>query len=209
MVDRRGGVCYTGLVFKITDDWGTGFYMGTGQVADRYAKAWLATAEGKGALAAVSADCDALLSMIRQSPDFSAFLRSPLLSVSVQEDAIAKIASKAKFNDVTVAFLRRLARNRRLAALSSILDSARAALDASSGLSRAQVTSASVLDEGKISDIRAQLKKKLGRDVSIETRVDPSLIGGLVVRVGSMMIDDSVKTRLDRMARRLTGQSAA
>lgn len=183
--------------------------MAAGQVARRYAKAWLDAAREKKALEAVATDCQSLLSMVKNSPEFAAFLSSPLISKADQTKAVAAISKQAKFNEATASLLAVLADNRRLPALVSVLEAAKAMFDAASGTTKAQVTSATVLDEGKVADIRAQLKKKMGVDVAVETKVDPSIIGGLIVRVGSTMIDDSVKTKLDRMARRLTGRSAA
>jgi F-type H+-transporting ATPase subunit delta len=183
--------------------------MGVGQVAQRYAKGWLAAAHDKKAVEAVSADCTSLLSMIQNSADFSAFLASPLIQKSDQKKAVTTLAKAAKLHEITASLLGVLAENRRLSALQDVLLAARAMLDAAAGVSRAHVTSAVVLDASNVTDIKAQLRKRLGHDVSVETHVDSAIIGGLVVRVGSTMIDDSVKTKLDRMARRLMGKSAA
>lgn len=183
--------------------------MAVGQVAQRYAKAWLDAAREKKALEAVASDCQSLLSMIKNSADFSAFLASPLISQADQAKAVAAIAKQSKFHEVTASLLAVLADNRRLPALPAVLEAARAMFDAAAGTVKAQVISATVLDEGRITDIRAQLKKKMGVEVAVESKVDPSIIGGLIVRVGSKMIDDSVKTKLDRMARRLSGRNAA
>ncbi|MBU6234803.1 MAG: ATP synthase F1 subunit delta [Alphaproteobacteria bacterium] len=183
--------------------------MAAGQVAYRYANAWLSAAREKKAIEAISADCDALLSMVRNSPEFSAFLTSPLVKKNEQTKAVAAIAKQAKLHELTASMLAVLADNRRLPALEAVLEAAKAKLEAASGTSKAKVTSATPLDAAKVADIKAQLKSKLGHDVSVETHVDPALIGGMVVVVGSKMIDDSVKTKLDRLARRLTGNSAA
>lgn len=183
--------------------------MAAGQVARRYAQAWLSAAEDKKALEAVSADCRALLSMIKGSAELRAFISYPLTTKVEQAKACAAIAKQAKLHEMTASLLATLCQNRRLAALEGVLEAARVMIDAAAGTATAVVTSATVLDDKKIADIRAQLVKKLGGDVAIETRVDPAIMGGLVVRVGSRMIDDSVKTKLDRMARRLLGQNAA
>lgn len=183
--------------------------MAAGQVAHRYAKAWLAAALEKKAMDAASADCNALMAMLKNSPDFAAFLASPLIKKSDQLKVVAALAAQAKLHEMTASLLTTLAENRRMPALLAVLEAARAMMDAAAGVAKAHVTSATALDAGKIADISAQLKKKMGHDVVVETHVDPSIMGGLVVRVGSTMIDDSVKTKLDRMARRLTGQNAA
>lgn len=182
--------------------------MSSGQVARRYAKAWLSAAKEKNALDSVAGDTNALLNMIKASPDFEAFLASPLISQSDQSKAIGAIAQAACFAPTTVSMLQLLADARRMNALPAILEATKAMIEAEAGTAKAQVTSATPLDERKIADIRNALSKKLGQDIAIDTKIDPSIIGGLVVRVGSTMIDDSVKTKLDRMARRLMGQAA-
>lgn len=183
--------------------------MAAGQVAQRYAQAWLSAAQDKKALPAVSADCASLLKMTRESADFRAFLASPLVSTTDQAKVIKAVSDKAQFNPLTLSLLAILGDNRRLNALPAVLEAAKQMLDAAAGATTAQVTSAIALDDKKIADIRAQLAQKFGKDVIVDTRVDPAIIGGLVVRVGSTMIDDSVKTKLDRMARRLAGNAAA
>lgn len=183
--------------------------MADNQVSRRYANAWLAASKDKGALKAVAADADSLLAMLKNSPDFTAFIASPLVSQTEQEKVLAVMSQKAGFHPLTVSFLSVLADNRRLHALPSILDALRAMMDAEAGDVRATVTSASKLDDKKIVDISSQISKKLGKNVQVQANVDPSLIGGLVIRVGSTMIDDSIKTKLDRLQRRLLAGSAA
>jgi len=178
------------------------------QVSRRYAQAWLASSKEKGAKAAI-ADCDSLLSMVRNSPDFAAFLTSPLISQADQSKVLATIAAKAGLDATTKSLLSVLVENRRLNALPGILEAAREMLDAEAGEVKAVVTSATKLDDKKVIDISAQISKKLGKDVQVETHVDASLIGGLVIRVGSTMIDDSVKTKLERLQRSLQTGTAA
>jgi F-type H+-transporting ATPase subunit delta len=187
--------------------------MSASQVSQRYAKGWLSaakdpSAKGGQSLDSVAGDTNALLGMIANSPEFHAFLNSPLISQPDQSKVMDKIASQAKLGDTTTSMIRLLITNRRLPALEGIVKAAKAMIDAASGVTSAQVTSATPLDEKKIADIRTVLSKKLGEDVAIETKIDPTIIGGMVVRIGSTMIDDSVKTKLDRMARRLQGQAA-
>lgn len=182
--------------------------MSLGQVARRYAKGWLSAAKDKKAQESVAGDCNALLAMIASSPDFRAFLTSPLISQADQIKAVGAVADKAKFHALTAALLKTMAEARRLPALQATLEATKAMLDAESGTTQAEVTSATPLDEKKVADIRESLSKKLGKDVAIQTKIDPEIMGGLVVRVGSTMIDDSVKTKLDRMARRLRDQAA-
>ncbi len=187
--------------------------MSASEVARRYAKGWLSaakdpSAKGGQSLESVAGDINALLGTIAGSPDLRAFLLTPLASQGDQSKVIAAIAKQAKLGDATTSMINLLVKNRRLPALEAVLKAAKAMIDAASGVSTAQVTSATPLDEKKITEIRNVLSKKLGEDVAIETKIDPSLIGGMVVRVGSTLIDDSVKTKLDRMARRLQGQAA-
>ncbi|HEY8963232.1 MAG TPA: F0F1 ATP synthase subunit delta [Alphaproteobacteria bacterium] len=183
--------------------------MGADQVSRRYAGAWLAAAKDKGGLKAAAGDADSLQSMLTSSADFRAFIASPLVSQTDQDKALAEIAKKANFNASTVSFLSTLVDNRRLNALPGILEAFRELLSAEAGEVQATVTSATKLDDKKVVDISAQISKKLGKNVQVQTNVDPSLIGGLVIRVGSTMIDDSIKTKLDRLQRRLQAGSAA
>ncbi len=182
--------------------------MSASQVAKRYAKGWLSAAKDKQSLDSVAGDTKALLAMIASSAELRAFIASPLASQANQTKFMDAIGKAAKFNDMTLSLVQLLIKNRRLPALPHVLAAAKAMFDESSGVSTAQVTSATPLDEKKVADIRTILSKKLGHDVAIETKIDPTIIGGMVVRVGSTMIDDSVKTKLDRMARRLQGQAA-
>lgn len=182
--------------------------MGAGQVAQRYAKGWLSAAKDKASLDSLRNDCEALLAMIASSADLVAFLSSPLISKTDQIKTVKVMAERARFHPLTASLLGLLAQSRRLPALPGILNAAKAMFDAAAGTTSAVVTSAQKLDDKKIADIRDQLVKKLGKDVAIKTKIDPAIIGGLVVQVGSTMIDDSVKTKLDRMARRLLDQAA-
>jgi F-type H+-transporting ATPase subunit delta len=182
--------------------------MSASEVAKRYAKGWLSAAKDKNSLDSVAGDTKALSGMIAGSPDLRIFLASPLASQSHQSKAMTAIAQKAGLNATTLSMLGLLIENRRLNLLPQVLVAAQAAFDAASGTAKAQVTSATPLDEKRVSEIRSSLSKKLGQDLAIETKIDPEIIGGLVVRVGSTLIDDSVKTKLDRMARRLQGQAA-
>jgi len=183
--------------------------MGDQQVFRRYANAWLAAAKDKGAIRAAAADADSLLSMLDSSPEFRAFIASPLISSDQQDKALAAIAQKAQFDAITTSFLSTLVDNRRLNALRGILSSFKTMLATEAGEVLATVTSATKLDDKKVVDISAQISKKLGKNVQVQTAVDPSLIGGLVIRVGSTMIDDSIKTKLDRLGRRLQAGTAA
>ncbi|MCB1539190.1 MAG: ATP synthase F1 subunit delta [Rhodospirillales bacterium] len=182
--------------------------MSAGQVAHRYAKAWLSAAKDKQALEPVAQDIHALLSMAAASPEFMTFLTSPLIGRADQDKAMRAIAQKAKFHELTTALLSVMAQRRRLSVLPATLAAARNLIDAAAGTARALVTTATALDEKRVADIRDALAKKLGKDVAVQTKIDPAIIGGMVVRVGSTLIDDSVKTKLDRMARRLQGQAA-
>jgi len=183
--------------------------MGADQVSRRYASGWLAAAKDKAALQAAKADADSLQSMLDNSPEFHTFVTSPLISQADQTKAMQAIAQKAQFDATTVSFLSVLVDNRRLPALGNILESFQQLLATESGEVQASVTSATKLDQQKVIDISSQISKKLGKNVQVETHIDPSLIGGLVIRVGSTMIDDSIKTKLDRLARRMQAGSAA
>lgn len=183
--------------------------MSVNQVSKRYAQAWIGAAQDKSAIASLGKDLAVLQDAIVQSADFAAFLASPVLSASEQQGVITALAKKAKFDSITVNFLSLLVEKRRLAALPAILAQATRMMAEAAGEMQAVVTAAAPLSAAEVKDISAALGKRFGRDVQVESRVDPEIIGGLVVRVGSTLIDDSVKTKLNRLQRELQAGAAA
>ncbi len=168
-------------------------------VAGRYAAALFGLAQEAGALEVVEADLAALGVAIAGSDDLRGFLRSPVYGRDDQKNAIAALAKKASFNELTSNFVALVAQNRRLFALED-MTSAFAVLAAQHrGEVSAEVVSAAALDADQAKALRHEIEAMVGKAVKLETRVDPDLLGGLVVKIGSQMIDASLKTKLNRL----------
>lgn len=176
-----------------------------GAIAERYAAALFDLAEDQSALDAVAGDLRALQTLIRESADLRRLLATPVVGRVEQEKAVTALASRAQFGKLTANFLGVLARNRRLYDLAPIIAAYLARLAARRGEVTAQVTSAVALSEKQMADISATLKKAVGSAVALEATVDPSLLGGLVVRVGSRMVDGSIRTKLQRLSLAMKG----
>ena len=118
---------------------------------------------------------------------------------------MAAVAGPLGLDDITARFLGVLAQNRRLGQLSTVIRDFRTLADRHRGETTAEVTSAHPLDDDQVAELKRQLKGRLGRDVTVELDVDPSILGGLVVRIGSQMIDSSIRTRLNSLAHAMKG----
>ena len=174
-------------------------------MAGRYAAALFDLAEEQSALDAVAGDLEALAGLIRESSDLRRLIRSPVLTREEQGRAIQAVAAKAGFTDLTQRFLGLLAHKRRLFALPEIIETFNAMLAEHRGEVGAELISAVPLSEQQIEAVREQLAKSVGRTVRLSTAVDPSLLGGLIVRVGSRMIDASIRTKLHQLELALRG----
>ena len=172
---------------------------GVSGLASRYATALFELADEQKSLDAVAADLDGLQAMIDESTDFHRMIRSPVLSRDAQAGAIGAIAASAGFSELAAKFLGLLARNRRLFALPAMIRAFRELVAAHRGEVTAEVTSAKVLSDGQLNSIRKALKAAIGSDVSIHPKVEPGLLGGLVVRLGSRMMDNSLRSQLERL----------
>lgn len=176
---------------------------GTQDIARRYASALFEIARDKGALDQVLADLRALAAAARDSSDFAAVLSSPALTRDAQSAAVRAVAEAAKASPLTLNFLGVLALNRRLAALPAAAAAFEAAVAAHKGEITAEVTAAEPLTPAQIEAVSAGLKQALGKTVRVRALHDAALMGGLVVRVGSKLIDASVRAKLDRLSRAL------
>jgi len=174
-------------------------------VAGRYATALYELAEDAHALDAVAQDFARLRALLAESADFNRFLTSPVLSRAEQAKAVAAIADKVSLNALTRRFLGVLAQNRRLAALSDIIATFLAELAARRGEVVADVTSAQALAPEQLAALTEALRTALGGKVTVQARVDPDLLGGLAVRIGSRMIDASLRTKLQRLGFAMKG----
>ncbi len=158
-------------------------------------------ADEQKSLDAVAQDLADLKTMLGESDDLRTVVRSPLLDREQQSQAVSALAEKAEMQQITRNFLGILAHNRRLFALSAIIDQFLDELSRRRGEMTAEVTSAQPLSEEQQKALTDILKQSLGAKVSLKTNVNPSLIGGLIIRVGSKLIDSSVRSKLDRLER--------
>lgn len=181
---------------------------GSGQasgVAVRYATALFELAEGQKALDAVAADLTTLEAMLQGSDELRQAMHSPLFSRTAQTDAVTALAARTGLSPLTGSFLGVLARNRRLAALPQIITAFRAKLAAKRGEVTAEVVSAVPLDAEQLAAVEASVTRHAGKAVRLEAKVDPALLGGLVVRIGSRMVDASLRTRLHQLELAMRG----
>ncbi|MGC6485473.1 MAG: F0F1 ATP synthase subunit delta [Candidatus Puniceispirillales bacterium] len=172
----------------------------------RYANALYQLAEEKGRVDAVAVDLRAILDLIEESEDFSRFISSPAISRDDQKKAVSAILEKAGADDLVQQFIGVVAENGRLFAVKAIIDQFLTDLAARRGEVSAEVISATSIDSDLQDEVKKAVAKVAGSDkVSLSMRVDPSLIGGLIVRVGSRMIDSSIKSKLNRLEMTMKG----
>jgi F-type H+-transporting ATPase subunit delta len=174
-------------------------------LAERYAAALFELADERKALDQVAGDLEGLRAMLRESADLIRLVRSPVLSRETQGKAIAALAQKAELSPLTGNFLGLLARNRRLFALPEMIQGYLQLLAEQRGEVTAEVRAAQTLSPAQKEAVSEQLRKAVGRKVAVDIAVDPSLIGGLVVRVGSRLVDASLKSKLHRLALAMKG----
>lgn len=169
------------------------------QIARPYAQALFDIAQSEGSLDRVEAGLVSIGALSQDSEDFARFLGSPVISAEAKAAAMESILAKAK-PDATVAnFVKVVAANGRLFALPVMIKAFRDLASAARGEVSAEVTSAVPLSRAQVTSLAATLKAKIGKTVTLNEHVDPSLIGGLQVKVGSQMIDSSLKTKLTAM----------
>jgi F-type H+-transporting ATPase subunit delta len=168
-------------------------------VGARYAQALFDLALETKALDAVDADLKALKAMRAESEDLRRVLSSPGYSAEDKGKALLAIGQKAELNQTTLNFLGVLAANRRASALPSVIASFEALSAAHRGVVAAEVTTAIKLTAAQIKGVKAALVQALGQDPEITTLVDPSILGGLKVKVGSRLFDASLRTKLDSL----------
>ncbi|WP_435257890.1 F0F1 ATP synthase subunit delta [Thioclava sp. FR2] len=165
-------------------------------IAARYAAAVFDLAKEAKALKALEADTDALAAALDASADLKSLIASPVVSREDQARAIGAVAAKMKVSDLVANTLQLMASKRRLFVLPQMLADLAARIAEDKGEVTAEVTSAAELSADQAKKLAATLKARVGKDVKLKTAVDESLIGGLVVKLGSTMIDTSVKARL-------------
>jgi F-type H+-transporting ATPase subunit delta len=164
-------------------------------IAARYAAALFDLAKDDNGLKALEADTDALATAIA-NPDLAAMIASPVLGRDEQAGAMAAIAAKMGLSSLMANTIALMATKRRLFVLPQFVADLRARIATEKGEMTAEVTSATKLTAAQAKKLADTLKAKVGKDVKLHTTVDESLIGGLIVKLGSTMIDTSVKAKL-------------
>lgn len=172
---------------------------GTSAIAERYATALFELAEDEKALNELENDVGRFATLHDSSDDLQAFIRSPVYRAEEQVRAIEAVLKQAGIGGQTANFFKVVAANRRLFATPEIIAAFRRLIAKRRGEVTAEVTSAEPLSDTHVAALKEALKASLGKDVTLDTRVDPSLIGGLIVKVGSRMIDSSLKTKLSSL----------
>ena len=174
-------------------------------LAGRYATALFELARDEKQLQAVSGSLTALKGALAESDDFRRLTTSPLVSRDEAVKAVAATSQAMKLDPVTSNFLGVLAQNRRLGELVDIIRAYNVLAAAHRGETTAEVTSAHPLSDDQVAALKSNLKSRLGRDVAVDLNVDPTILGGLVVKVGSQMIDGSIRTKLNTLAQAMKG----
>jgi F-type H+-transporting ATPase subunit delta len=168
-------------------------------VGARYARALFDLCVETGVLDAVEADLKSLGGMIAGSADFRALLASPRFSGEDKAKGLSAIAARAGLSETTAKFLGVLAANRRAGALGPIIQAFGRLVEAHRGVISAHVVTAIPLSAAQTETLTAALRASFGKDPRIETHVDPAILGGLRVRVGSRLYDASLKSKLDSL----------
>lgn len=168
-------------------------------VGGRYAQALFDLAKDQNQVAAVEADLKSLKAALADSRDLQILLSSPSFDAEAKGKGLAAIAERAAFNATTKKFLGLLAANGRAAALAAVITAFERLAAEARGAVSAQVVTAVPLTAAQSKGVQQALRQALGKDPEIETRVDPSILGGIKVRVGSRLFDASLKSKLDSL----------
>lgn len=177
----------------------------SGAIAERYATALYDLADEQKALDTAAEDLRQIKEMIADSADLKRLIRSPLIRRENQRDAITAVLEAAQVATLTRNFVGVVANNRRLFALPTIIEEFLRILATRRGEVTAEVTSATALSDGQVTAITEALRRKVGAKVAVDLKVDPGIIGGLIIRVGSRMVDNSLRTKLQKLQLAMKG----
>jgi F-type H+-transporting ATPase subunit delta len=166
-------------------------------VSGRYATALFELARDEKSIDAVKADLDEFETLLSESADLKRLVRSPVFSADAQLKALTAVLDKAGVTGIAANFLKVLTRNRRLFAIGDVIRAFRALVARFKGEASADVTVAERLSDRNLDALKTALKSVTGKDVALNVKVDPSIIGGLVVKLGSRMVDSSLRTKLN------------
>ena len=176
-------------------------------IANRYATALFELADDQSRLDEVAADLTRLVSSIDESQDLQRLVRSPILNRKDQGKAMTSVLEAMEVGELTKNFVGLIAQNRRLFALTAMVKGFLDELARRRGEVTAEVTAARSLSESQVAALQESLQRSLGGKVSISHEVDPTLIGGMVVKVGSRMVDTSLRTQLNKIQIAMKGVS--
>jgi F-type H+-transporting ATPase subunit delta len=174
-------------------------------LAGRYASALFDLARDERQIESVSKSLDTVKAALAESPDFKAITTSPLINREEASKAVAATSEALALDPLTRRFLGVLARNGRLSQLEAVIRTFGRLAAEHRGETTAEVTSAFPLNDDQLAALKANLKARGGSDVAIDAKLDPSILGGIVVRLGSRMIDASIKTKLNNLAYAMKG----
>ncbi len=174
-------------------------------LAGRYASALFDLARDQGQISSVGTSLDTLSQAVVDSKDFNELVTSPLVSRNEAGKAFAAIAPQIGLDPVTTSFLGVLARNGRKSELRKVIRAYGRLAAEHRGETTAEVVTARPLNDDQLAALRQQLRARVGRDVILDASVDPTLLGGIVVKLGSQQIDASIRTKLNRLAQAMKG----
>jgi F-type H+-transporting ATPase subunit delta len=174
-------------------------------LAGRYASALFGLARDERQIDAVGRSLDSLDRALAESPDLAALVASPMVSREEAGKALAAVGASLNLDPITANFLGVLARNGRKSALKDIIRYFRRLAADHRGETTAEVVTAHPLKDDQVAALKAQLRSRAGRDVAIDATVDPAILGGIKIKMGSQMIDASIQTKLNRLATAMKG----
>jgi F-type H+-transporting ATPase subunit delta len=166
-------------------------------MAGRYATALFELALESNAVAAIDADLEKFDGLVAESPDLARLVRSPVFSAEEQSKALSAVLAQVGIEGLAAKFLKLVTSNRRLFAVRPMIKDYRALVAAHKGEVRAEVAVAEPLSQSHSDAIKDALQAVTGKNVEVDLRVDPAIIGGLVVKLGSRMVDSSLRTKLN------------
>jgi F-type H+-transporting ATPase subunit delta len=166
-------------------------------MAGRYALALFELARDNGSLDAVAADLESFTALVDASPDLTRLVRSPVFGADEQGKAVAAVLSVAGIGGVAANVVKVMAANRRLFAVGDMAKQFTALVAAHKGEAKADVTVAEPLSDTHMAALKAALADVTGKNVDVSVKIDPAIIGGIVVKLGSRMVDASLRTKLN------------
>ena len=174
-------------------------------LAGRYASALFDLARDQRQIDSVGRSLDALQQALVDSKDFSELVTSPLVSREQAGQSFAALAPQLKLDPITTNFVGVLARNGRKGQLPAVIRAFRRLAAEHRGETTAEIITARPLNDDQVSQLKQQLRTRAGRDVTLDMSVDPAILGGIVVKLGSQQIDASIRTKLNRLASAMKG----